>query len=83
MQSGAFINSQYQLSRSNVSVTLDIHVGNVNATRGVHVAARVDSAGCWTFKARGVFVFLHYDTNTYQLTTDLGEFFKSKVMFVI
>ncbi|KAI0210472.1 Galactocerebrosidase, partial [Lamellibrachia satsuma] len=55
------------------SVSVDVRVGQVNATDGVFVAARVNNSGCTAFLAKGIYFFLLYDVQQWQMSHDLAR----------
>ncbi|KAK2173759.1 hypothetical protein NP493_850g00032 [Ridgeia piscesae] len=56
-----------------MSVTVDVRVGHVNATDGVFVAARVNNSGCTAFLAKGIYFFLLFDIQQWQVSYDLAR----------
>ena len=53
---------------------MDVLVPDVNSSRGVFVAARVDRGGCTSFLARGIFFFVLFGHRGQAIVArDLGE----------
>ena len=56
---------------------------SINSSRGVFVAVRVDRGGCYTFLARGLFLWLLHDSQQVVLSTDLSMYNTSTTIIVI
>lgn len=63
--------------RSDLNVTVDIYVPEVNATSGVLIGVRMDQASCTVFIARGLFLFLNFDDGHIVVARDLGKIVNS------
>ena len=59
-------------NRTDVQVTIDVFVPTVNATNGVFVAARINSGGCHSLLADGIFFYILPSVNQIIISTDLG-----------
>ncbi len=70
-------------NRSDVVVEVSVYIGNVNASDGVLVGARIDQGGCTTFLAKGIFLILNVASNRLKLSQDLGKSSTSDWMLIL
>ncbi|ESO89802.1 hypothetical protein LOTGIDRAFT_218637 [Lottia gigantea] len=59
---------------SDIYIEAETHIGDVNNTDGVFIAARIRNGGCQTFEADGIFFFVYPASNKIVLSRDLGTF---------
>ena len=59
--------------RSDIKVTIDVFIPEINATRGVYIAIRVDQASCTAFLAQGLFFFVLSDVEEVVVARNLGK----------
>ncbi|XP_071090488.1 galactocerebrosidase-like [Haliotis cracherodii] len=58
---------------TDVSVEMEIKLGDVNGSNGYFLAVRVDRGGCNSSSARGVFLYIYPSQKQFVLSADIGQ----------
>ena len=61
----------FDMSRTDISVTVETQIPKVSGSSGTFVAVRVDQGGCNAWEAKGIFLFILPDQQKFVLANDL------------